>query len=404
MFNLDYIKKNVSPELRQESEDLMRKILAVRSAITVTETPSTPKQYAFPSVDLLNATETRPEGALVESSVLEQRLSEFGIKGQVVNICRGPIVSRYEIKLATGVKLSQVRSIVDDLAVALSVERIRILAPIPGTSLVGVEVVNQKPATVNFKPSKASEKLPLFLGVDTAGNYQTFDLTSMPHVLVAGQTGSGKSGVLNAVILSILYSKTPDECKLVLVDPKRVEMASYRKLPHLLRPVITEPREAIEAFHDLVSEMETRYTILEQAGCRNIESYNATGRWMPYIVVIVDEMADLMMTSGKELEGLIVRLAQLARATGIHLVLATQKPIVKVVTGLIKSNIPTRIALQTVSKSDSRIIIDCNGAEKLAGRGDLLMVGPGIEEPERYHGAWVSDHEIKSITDWITQP
>jgi S-DNA-T family DNA segregation ATPase FtsK/SpoIIIE len=229
------------------------------------------------------------------------------------------------------------------------------------------------------------------------------DLTKMPHLLVAGQTGSGKSVFLNTLILSILYLNLPAQCRLILVDPKRVEMAAYRGIPHLMRPVVTDAQEAMLVFSWLVDEMERRYRVLETNHVRNIDSYNALQNGtMPYIVAVVDEMADLMMTSGKYLESMIVRLAQLARAVGIHLVLATQKPIVKVITGLIKSNMSTRIAFAVSSKMDSRVILDVNGAEHLAGKGDMLMLAPGMQEPERFHGAWVSDEEIQAVAKRIT--
>jgi S-DNA-T family DNA segregation ATPase FtsK/SpoIIIE len=280
---------------------------------------------------------------------------------------------------------------------------VRILAPIPGTGLIGFEIPNKEPATIGLNKVlteyDGKQKLPMCIGVDTVGKPRIFDLVKMPHLLIAGQTGSGKSVCLNSIILSLIFTKTPDEVQLILIDPKRVEMTNYKDLPHLYRPVIVEPAEATQAFNDLTIEMERRYKVLSEAGVRNIESYNASGLKMPYIVVIADEMADLMMTSGKELETMIVRLAQLSRAVGIHLVLATQKPIVKVITGLIKSNMPSRIAFQVASRGDSRVILDCNGAESLVGHGDMLMAYPGAPEPERFHGCWVSDAEITAVTD-----
>jgi len=303
------------------------------------------------------------------------------------------------------VRLSQIRKVSEDIALALRSNNIRIQAPIPGTSLIGIEMLNEKRSIIGFKDILSTEtnaRIPIALGTDTIGKPKIIDLVDMPHLLIAGQTGSGKSVCLNSIVLSILYTRTPEECQLVLVDPKRVEMASYNEVPHLRCPVVTEVSEAVEVFSSLIEEMERRYKLLSEYRVRNIESFNTkSDTKLPYIVTIVDEMADLMMTSGKELENMIVRLAQLARAVGIHLVLATQKPIVKVITSLIKSNMPSRISFQVSSKNDSRVILDCNGAETLTGKGDMLMVGSGIAEPERYHGAWISDDEIITITDHI---
>jgi S-DNA-T family DNA segregation ATPase FtsK/SpoIIIE len=360
---------------------------------------------------------------------LEKKLSEFGLEGKVVTVKSGPVISRYEVKLAPGIKLSQVKSISEDLAIALMSDKVRIQAPIPGTSLVGIEVANDKPSIIGLrtvlsklfginniehkkkynnamehrKERTAEYTLPMAIGVNTIGNPVIFDLVKMPHLLIAGQTGSGKSVCLNDIIMTILYTKSPEECRLVLVDPKRVEMTSYKDIPHLWRPIVTEPEDATEVFGSLITEMESRYKILEEHKVRNIKSYNELVgvTKMPYIVAVVDEMADLMMTSGKELEAQIVRLAQLSRAVGIHLILATQKPIVKVITGLIKSNMPSRISFQVGSKGDSRVILDVNGAEKLIGRGDMLMIHPGCSEPERFHGAWVSDGEIETVVKGI---
>jgi S-DNA-T family DNA segregation ATPase FtsK/SpoIIIE len=280
---------------------------------------------------------------------------------------------------------------------------VRILAPVPGTNLVGIEVANEAQDVIGLRSVlesyKGTERLPIAIGVDTVGQAKIFDLTKMFHVLIAGQTGSGKSVCINSIILSLLYTKTPDECQLILVDPKRVEMTPYHDIPHLRCPVVTEPAEAPGIFSSLIAEMERRYEVLAEKQVRNIEGYNELGGpRMPYIVTVVDEMADLMMTSGKGLEKMIVRLAQLSRAVGIHLVLATQKPIVEVITGMIKSNMPSRIAFRVASNMDSRVILDCGGAEKLVGRGDMLVLYPGISEPERYHGAWVSDDEIRLVT------
>jgi S-DNA-T family DNA segregation ATPase FtsK/SpoIIIE len=366
-------------------------------------------EYRFPSINLLNDYNDGASSKRIEPIDLETKIAEFGIESCVNDIRRGPVITRYELKLARGTRISQVRNISDDLAMALMSDRVRIQAPIPGTNLVGIEIANEKQAIIGLKKvlqdfggAKGSDaRLPIALGTDTVGNPKVIDLATMPHLLIAGQTGSGKSVFINNVILSILYTHRPEECQLILVDPKRVEMTSYEGIPHLRYPVVTEPEDALEVFSSLIIEMENRYKILSEAAARNIESYNKQGSdEMPYIVCVVDEMADLMMTSGKALEKMIVRLAQLARAVGIHLVLATQKPVVKVITGLIKSNMPSRISFQVASKMDSRVILDCNGAEGLIGRGDMLM-STSSSDPERYHGAWISDEEIHAITNFI---
>ena len=360
--------------------------------------------YKIPSLSLLKSYRSKPEITDIDSDDLEQKLSDFGFETVVEDVKHGPMITRYELKLARGVKLSQIRGVSEDISLAMG-GNIRILAPIPGTDRVGIEVSNETQSIIGLRKvlSKIDKKaaLPIALGTDTIGIPKTLDLAKMPHLLIAGQTGSGKSVFINSIILSLIFTKTPDECQLILVDPKRVEMSFYKDIPHVQR-LITEPEDAVEVFNSLITEMEHRFDILAEAKVRNITSYNEnSGKKMPYIVAVVDEMADLMMTSGKDLERAIVRLAQLARAVGIHLVLATQKPIVKVITGLIKSNMPSRISFKVASKVDSRVILDNNGAEALIGRGDMLLIGPGSPEPERYHGAWVSDEEIISVTEKI---
>jgi len=378
------------------------KRLNQKRVILFDETP----EYTTPVLSLLKDYNSEATTKTLDSMVLENKLSEFGFESHVENVNKGPVITRYEMKLAKGVRLSQVRNVSEDIALALMSDTIRIQAPIPGTALVGIEIANEKAEIIGLKKIlsgyNGTAKLPISIGVDTIGNPKIIDLAKMPHLLIAGQTGSGKSVCMNSIILSLLYTKTPEECELVLVDPKRVEMASYANLPHLRVPVVTEPEEAVEVFQSLITEMDSRYELLQEYRVRNIESYNEKAEIkMPYIVTLVDEMSDLMMTSGKELEAMIVRIAQLARAVGIHLVLATQRPVAKVITGLIKSNMPSRIAFQVASKLDSRVILDSNGAEKLIGRGDMLMFYPGMSEPERFHGAWVSDDEILAVTDYI---
>lgn len=359
--------------------------------------------YTTPPLDLFKLYEDDISEVNIDPNDLEEKLSDFGFETSVEDIKQGPLITRYELKLAKGVRLSQIRNVSEDISLTLS-GNIRILAPIPNTNRVGIEVANESKSVIGMKNILSNlDKdaiLPVALGVDTVNMPKTLDLTKMPHLLVAGQTGSGKSVFLNSIILSLIYTKTPDECQLILVDPKRVEMSFYKEIPHLRCPVVVDPKNALDVFKSLIVEMERRYEILSEAKVRNIKSYNeGHDIKMPYIVTIVDEMADLMMTSGKELENHIVRLAQLARAVGIHLVLATQKPTVKVITGLIKSNMPSRISFKVASKTDSRVILDSNGAEQLIGRGDMLLIDQGSPEPERYHGVWVSDSEIIKITD-----
>jgi len=361
--------------------------------------------YRIPSLDLLRHYDSELEPSTLSTDEIENKISDLGFETAVEEIKHGPVVTRYALKLARGVRLSQIRKVEEDIGLVLKSNNIRIQAPIPGTSLIGIEMPNKKKSIISFKDILSAEtdaKIPVALGTDTIGTPKIIDLAEMPHLLIAGQTGSGKSVCLNSIVLSILYTRTPEECQLVLVDPKRVELASYNNIPHLRCPVVTEVEDTIEVFSSLINEMERRYKLLEQYRVRNIEGFNnKSENKLPYIVTIVDEMADLMMTSGKELEGMIIRLAQLARAVGIHLVLATQKPIVKVITSLIKANMPSRISFKVSTKIDSRVILDSNGAETLSGKGDMLMVGPGLPEPERFHGAWISDEEIINITDSI---
>jgi S-DNA-T family DNA segregation ATPase FtsK/SpoIIIE len=386
---------------------LQERIRAIKSMSNVLVEPERVLPYHRPPLSLLKEYPDTSTASTLDAGILEEKLDEYGIPGTVIKVHKGPVITRFEVKLNPGVRISKVRNVSEDLSIALKSDRIRVLAPIPGTDLVGLEVANDSVATIGLKPAimaalQSSYELPMVLGTDTVGQPAVVDLAKMPHLLVAGQTGSGKSVCLNALIMTILYTKTPDECQLILVDPKRVEMTHYRGMPHLRMPVVTDPAEAVEVIAGLVQEMEDRYKTLEKYSVRNIVSYHALKDVpvMPYIVTVIDEMADLMDTAGKELEGHIKRLAQLARAVGIHLVLATQKPVVDVITGLIKGNIPSRIAFQVASKSDSRVILDSNGAEKLIGRGDMLA-RPGSGDPVRYHGAWVSDQEITAVTQAI---
>ena len=395
------------------------KISLLKEKLTILQDMTKParqelQNYLFPSISLLKDYLADIRGNQMDPKVIEEKMKEFGLDAQVANVRKGPMVTRYELKLLKGTKLSNVRSISEDLAVTLMSGSIRILAPIPGTSLVGIEVANEKLSTIGFKTiltPTGDFNIPISIGVDTVGNPKVVDLTKMPHLLIAGTTGSGKSVFLNSVILSILYHMTPAECELIIVDPKRVDMASYKNIPYLRCPIVTETSDALEVFSSLINEMEHRYELLAEANVRNIESYNSNlpnkiKGSLPYIVTIVDEMSDLMTSkkeTSNELESMIIRIAQKARAAGIHLILATQRPVKEVVTGLIKANMPSRIAFQVASRIDSQVILDRCGAEKLIGRGDMLMTYPGVSEPERFHGAWVSDKEISAVTDFITR-
>ena len=337
---------------------------------------------------------------------IKQAFENFGISVEMGQTSTGPTVTQYTLKPQEGVKLAQITALANDLSLALAAHPIRIEAPIPGKSLVGIEVPNSVIATVGLRGVLHSKKfrkertssLTLGLGKDVSGDSYTADLERMPHLLIAGATGSGKSVAINAVIVSLLYQNSPDELKFIMIDPKRVELASYNGIPHLLTPVIIEAKKTIYALKWAVEEMDRRYIVLSEAGARAIEMFNRNSdSLMPYIVIIIDELADLMSVAAKEVEALIVRLAQMSRAVGIHLVLATQRPSVNVITGLIKANITARIAFATASQTDSRTILDCAGAEKLLGRGDMLFITAELSKPKRLQGVYVSDEEIKRV-------
>ncbi|MCS7033449.1 MAG: DNA translocase FtsK, partial [Phycisphaerae bacterium] len=357
-----------------------------------------------------------------QAAILEQTLKEFDIDAHVVEIDTGPVITMYEIALAPGIKVSTIASLSNDIQRALKAETVRIVAPIPGKNTVGIEVPNAQKEKVRFKelmqlaPEATSKMtIPLFLGKDVSGEPLITDLTAMPHCLIAGTTGSGKSVCINTIIMSIIYMQRPDMVKLILIDPKVVEMAPFKDLPHLMCPVINDAARATGVLEWATQKMDERYDLLAEAGVRNIKGYNSLTpeelkerfkpsspeeeakipRKLPYIVIIVDELADLMMTSGKEVENHIVRIAQKARAVGIHLVLATQRPQATVVTGLIKANMPSKIAFRVASKMDSRIVLDQNGGETLLGQGDMLFLPPGSSKPIRGQGTYIDDREIK---------
>jgi S-DNA-T family DNA segregation ATPase FtsK/SpoIIIE len=349
------------------------------------------------------------------AEVLRHTLEEFNIQADVTGIRKGPVITMFEILPAPGVKLSKIVNLADNIALRLAASRVRIVAPIPGKHAVGIEVPNKRRAIVSFKEMIQDDlfndediEIPIALGKDIPGEAQIIDLTKTPHLLIAGATGAGKSVCANAIISSILYRKTPAEVRLLLIDPKIVELKLYNDIPHLLTPVITEPKKAFQALQYCIYEMERRYSLLDALGVRDIRSYNKkiktkklTTQRLPYIVIIVDEFADLMSTIGKDLESTLARLAAMSRAVGIHLVLATQRPSVDVITGLIKANIPSRIAFMVASKFDSRIIIDSIGAEKLLGRGDMLFTSAWDPVPVRIQGAFLSEEEIEQVTGYV---
>ncbi|MDR1655651.1 MAG: DNA translocase FtsK [Treponema sp.] len=347
---------------------------------------------------------------------LRETLEEFKIQAEVTGIRKGPVITMFEILPAPGVKLSRIVNLQDNIALRLAASSVRIVAPIPGKHAVGIEVPNAKRNIVSFREIIEGElcregkkgEIPVVLGKDITGEAQTIDLTQMPHLLIAGATGSGKSVCVNAMILSILYQRQPAECRLILIDPKIVELKLYNDIPHLLTPVITEPKRAFQALQYCICEMERRYACLDSMGVRDIKSYNRrikerniAAEHIPYIVIVIDEFADLMATTGKELESTLARLAAMSRAVGIHLVLATQRPSIDVITGLIKANIPSRIAFMVASKMDSRIIIDMVGAEKLLGKGDMLYAGAVDPFPIRMQGAFISEEEVESVVEHV---
>ena len=377
-------------------------------------------QYVLPIEELL---EEYPDGRYWEidehtersAEVLKNTLEEFKIQAEVTGISKGPVITMFEILPAPGVKLSKIVNLADNIALRLAASSVRIVAPIPGKHAVGIEVPNKKRAIVSFKEmiqepcfQKNNMKIPIVLGKDISGSAQIVDLTQTPHLLIAGATGSGKSVCVNSIICSVLFKKSPEEVRLLLIDPKIVELKFYNDIPHLLTPVITDPKRAFQALQYCIYEMEHRYSLLDSLGVRDIYSYNRKVKKnhlavspIPYLVIIIDEFADLMATSGKELESTLARLAAMSRAVGIHLVLATQRPSIDVITGLIKANIPSRIAFMVAGKFDSRIIIDSVGAEKLLGQGDMLFSSAWNPVPVRIQGAFLSENEVGFVTDYI---
>ncbi|MCB4205329.1 DNA translocase FtsK 4TM domain-containing protein [Deferribacterales bacterium Es71-Z0220] len=350
-----------------------------------------------------------------KGKLLEEKLLEFGVEGKIKEIQPGPVVTLYEFEPAPGIKINRIAGLEGDLARAMSAVSVRIIAPIPGKSVVGIELPNKKRATVYLKELinssnfvKSSSPLTIILGKDISGKPYVSDLGKMPHLLIAGTTGSGKSVCINTIVCSILFKSSPDKVKFVMIDPKMVELSSYEDIPHLAAPVVTDPKHAATVLKNVVAEMENRYEILAEHKVRNIDSFNELASknnneltTMPYLVVVVDEFADLMIVAGKEVEQSIIRIAQMARAVGIHLILATQRPSVNVITGIIKANMPARLSFRVSSKTDSRTILDQNGAEILLGRGDSLFIPPGSSDPVRVHGCFVSEKEVSDVVDYL---
>ena len=369
--------------------------------------------YKPPSVDMLEPDKGKPSSGDVRANanIIQRTLQSFGIDVDMGEVNIGPSVTQYTLKPAEGVKLSRITNLTSNLGLALAAHPLRMEAPIPGRSLVGIEVPNKSIAFVGLRSlltelneRKKEFQLGFSLGRDVTGQGVFADLARMPHVLVAGSTGSGKSVTIHSLLMGLLFFNPPEFLKLIMIDPKRVELTHYNGVPHLMSPVITDPKKAIQALRWAVSEMDKRYTQLEAAGARDIASYNADTAQediMPYLVIVIDELADLMTTFPREVEASIVRIAQMARAVGIHLVISTQRPSVDVITGLIKANIPTRIALQTVSQVDSRTILDMAGAEKLLGKGDMLYMPADAGKPRRIQGVYVSDGEVKRVVRYL---
>lgn len=403
----------------------------VRAALEQLSEQGDGEPYELPSLDLLVQGEAfqydqQEKEVRRKAKTLERTFADFGFKVKVVEIETGPVIAQYEVELEAGLRLSKITGLADDLAIALRVPSVRIVAPIPGKNTVGIEVPNEDRQVVRLREvieetnGKIKKmRIPLFLGKDVSGNALTADLSSLPHLLIAGRTGTGKSVCLNAIISSILMTRRPDEVRLLMIDPKMVELSGYGRLPHLMHPVVTDMRKAEAILAWAVEKMEERYALLARAGVRHISSYNQLGeaelvarlqpedeeaskaipRHLPFIVIVADEIADMMMTAGKEVEQHIIRLAQKSRAVGIHLILATQKPTVDVITGLIKSNLPARISFQVASRTDSRVVLDEMGADKLLGNGDMLFLWPGTSTLLRGQGTYLGDDEINRIVD-----
>ena len=409
----DFIEGNLFKKEEETKEEKVKEVLQLEHAVAVED-----EHYEYPPVELLSkGTKKAIKGgakALTDVATrLQKTLYSFGVQAKVENVSVGPAITRYELKPAEGVRVSKIANLADDIALNLAAETIRIEAPIPGKQAVGIEVPNTEKETVHFRDVVESDsfqdsksKLSVALGKDVAGNMEIADIAKMPHALIAGATGSGKSVCINTIITSIIYKAKPSEVKFVMVDPKVVELSVYNGIPHLLIPVVTDPKKAAGALAWAVQEMDNRYNLFAQKGVRDLKGYNAMAEkegigTLPQIVIIIDELADLMMVAAKEVEDSICRLAQKARAAGMHLIIATQRPSVDVITGIIKANIPSRIAFAVSSQVDSRTILDQVGAEKLLGKGDMLFYPSGAPKPVRVQGAFVSDEEVEKIVSFV---
>ncbi len=407
-------KKETKKEIPQiritpvESQKSPQEALPVKN-----QRPVVMGEYHIPPLDLLEdppqVSSKKLQDDLVSGArVLEETLADFGVVVRVADIERGPVITRYELEPAPGVKVQRITTLSDDIALAMRAQTVRIVAPIPGKNRVGVEVPNGASSAVYLKDVLtqsrfrwSSSKLMLALGKDISGKPLIADLSEMPHLLIAGTTGSGKTVCVNSIIMSMLFNASPDEVKFLMIDPKMVELTPYNAIPHALCPAVTDPKKVSAALNWVVGEMESRYSQLAKAGVRNIKGYHEKGHKLPFIVIIIDELADLMQVSAKTIESAITRLAQLSRAVGIHLILATQRPSVDVITGVIKANFPARISFKVASKVDSRTVLDMNGAENLLGKGDLLFMKPGDAKPNRGQCSYVSDNEIQKVIDFI---
>ena len=422
--SVENIFDNINDEpikLSQISEDEldadMQGILPEKAEEVIQEEIALP--YVFPPIDKLslnkNAADPNMQAELQENAkILKDTLKSFNVQIREINYSRGPTVTRYELKPEVGTKVKSIANLVDDIALNLATSGVRIEAPIPNKPAVGIEVPNRHPEIVYLRDliespkfTESKSRVTACLGKDIGGNPICFDIAKMPHLLIAGATGMGKSVCINCIIISLLYKARPEEVKLILIDPKKVEFAMYKDIPHLYAPIVSDPKKAAGALASAVVEMERRFELIENAGVRNIDGYNETiaddptQQKLPQIVIVIDELADLMMTAGKEVESCICRLAQKARAAGIHLIIGTQRPSVDVITGLIKANIPSRIACTVASQIDSRTILDMAGAEKLIGRGDMLFAPVGASKPMRVQGAFVSDSEVEDIVSFV---
>ncbi len=400
-----------------EEKRVLRKEIPIEKEMHKPEQTYSRESFGNPSISLLNLParkkiQENQDALNLQAELLEETLESFGVKAKVLNVTQGPAITRYELQPERGVKVSKVTNLSDDIALNMAARSIRIEAPIPGKAAIGIEIPNGETSLVAFREliesrgyQRSESLLPFAMGKSIGGDSVIFDLTRAPHLLIAGATGSGKSVCINTLILSLLFSAHPDQVKLLLIDPKVVELNRYNGVPHLITPVITDPKKATASLKWAVGEMEERYQIFAEAGVRDLEGYQRqnNSEHMPYMVIIIDELADLMMVAAKEVEDNICRLAQKARAAGIHLVLATQRPSVDVITGLIKANVPSRIAFSVASQVDSRTILDMAGAEKLLGRGDMLFHPVGANKPVRIQGAFLSDEEVQRTVDYLKQ-